>query len=153
MRALRPLLLLALLLSAPVTWDRPARALSCAPREMSEQLYQASDAIFIGQTTEGRSPTGDERARLKESGFTGFDPDKLRLYLFTVERVWKGARPGDQVLIAIDSYWGDGFPAGKVILIVAEGKAGDILISPLCGLSRPVAHAGDQIEALERIAP
>ncbi len=145
--------MVTLSLSALISWDHPAQALSCAAPEMNEQAYQASGAIFIGQTTESRPPTGAERAQLKQKGFGGLDRDKLRIYPFTVERAWKGARPGEQILIAIDTYWGDFFPVGEEVLIVAEGQPGDILISPLCGLSRPVAFAGDQIDALGRIAP
>jgi hypothetical protein len=142
---------LALLLIGLSTYGHSARALSCAPPEMDADVFSGSVAIFIGRMVNDRPPSKPERQALEVRGLAGIDPDKIRLFGFSVSRAWKGVTPGQRVIVARDTYWGDSFSREVSYLVVAESSAGDILITALCGNTQHLDHAGPQIERLESI--
>jgi len=143
---------LALLLIGLSTYEHSARALSCVPPEMNAEVFSGSAAIFVGRMVDDRPPSGPERQELEARGLAGIDPNKIRLFGFSVSRAWKGVTPGQRVIVARDTYWGDGFSREASYLVVAESRAGDMLITALCGNTQHLDHAGPQIEKLESIA-
>jgi len=143
---------LALLLIGLSTYEHSARALSCVPPEMNAEVFSGSAAIFVGRMVDERPPSQLDRQELEARGLAGIDPNKIRLFGFSVSRAWKGVTPGQRVIVARDTYWGDGFSREASYLVVAESRAGDMLITALCGNTQHLDHAGPQIEKLESIA-
>jgi hypothetical protein len=142
---------LALLLIGLSTYEHSARALSCVPPEMNADVFSGSAAIFVGRMVDDRPPSEPERQELEARGLAGIDPDKIRLFGFSVSRAWKGVTPGERVIVARDTYWGDAFSREASYLVVAESRAGDILITALCGNTQHLDHADRQIEILETL--
>ena len=143
---------LALLLIGLSTYEHSARALSCVPPEMNAEVFSGSAAIFVGRMVDERPPSQLDHQELEARGLAGIDPNKIRLFGFSVSRAWKGVTPGQRVIVARDTYWGDGFSREASYLVVAESRAGDMLITALCGNTQHLDHAGPQIEKLESIA-
>jgi hypothetical protein len=152
MKPIRWLSGLALLLIGLSTYEHWARALSCVPPEMNANVFSESAAIFVGRMVDDRPPSKPERQELAARGLAGINPDKIRLFGFLVSRAWKGVTPGQRVIVARDTYWGDGFSPEASYLVVAESRARDILITALCGNTQHLDHAGPQVEMLESIA-
>ena len=152
MRSKRTIASLLLLLTTLSFGERPAQALSCMAPEMTEEVYATSAAIFIGRMVADRPASRAERQRLEERGLGGIDPDKIRLFELIVERAWKGATSGRRVLVARDTYWGDGFSPEVSYLVVADSRAGEIFLVGLCSNTQPLDSASPQVEFLERIA-
>lgn len=119
-RAALAIMISAALLAVPAALDDNALACSCAePRPVSE-VYQGSDAVFVGRAVDVR-PEGRSTA-----------------VQFKVDMAWKGVPDDTVVLRTADSGVSCGYPfeEGRDYLVYASGDPGH-LETGLCGRTQP----------------
>lgn len=124
-----------------------AHALSCVQPTMTVAAVESSQAIFEGTLVEMK-PEGlfdkVRRALIKD------DLGRTRIFIFRVNRAWKGIQEDQIVEISRNTYWGPSFSVGEQYLVVAETKEYGVLNSALCGLSATLSHADNSIQFLKQ---
>ena len=134
---------------------KSATALSCAPPSMSQEIFDASAAVFIGRVLQERMPSSDERKVLEDHGIRSFSGtmEELRVYTVEVLESWKGPGASSEVWVYRDTYWGDALTPETEFLFVTGRKIGNLFEAELCGNTLPLSHAGALLEELKKIAP
>lgn len=122
--ALAIIIIFATLLVIPVTVDTRAFACSCAGPRPASEVYQNSDAVFVGKAID-----------IQSEGF-------LSTVRFTVEMAWKGVSDDNIILKTASSgaACGYGFEEGRDYLVYAYGSP-ESLETGLCGRTQPFAEA------------
>lgn len=116
-----------------------AFALSCAPAQLTPHAADSAAAIFEGVVV------GDRRADVNIVPGSQEALEKNVTYSFLVSKAWKGVTDGETVAVRRNIYWGDGFRMGQAYLVVAERRDRDsVLLSGLCGLTKPLAGAAEE---------
>lgn len=130
-------------------------ALSCMEPSMSQEIFDASTAVFTGRVIEERKPTEQDLKTLEDHGIKSFSGtmEEIRVYRVLVQQPWKGVESGSEVFVYRDTYWGDALSPDHEFLFVTGRKIGPLYEAELCGNTLPLSHATELLEVLKRIAP
>ena len=124
-----------------------AHALSCLQPIMTAAAVESSQAIFEGTLVEMKPEGLFDKARrmlIKD------DMGRTRIFIFRVNRAWKGIQEDQLVEISRNTSWGPSFSVGEQYLVVAETKEYGILNSALCGLSSILSDSDNSIQFLNQ---
>jgi hypothetical protein len=150
---MRPLLTFLIIFQL-LTFTASAYALSCAAPVMTQEVFDASIAVFEGEAQEGRELSAQELQAFREAGIIakGGELTDMRAYTFVALKAHKGGLIDETVEVARNTYWGDEFAAGGGYLIVSPQKVGGLYLAPLCGHSISLDYAREMgmLEFLKR---
>jgi hypothetical protein len=129
-------LLFLLVLSVAFQPDR-ARACSCAT-QTREQAFKSAAAVFEGRVVE------ITRSKARPDG----GRPRLQVTLLVV-RAWKGVKSERMTVLTAgdEAACGFGFQQGESYLVYAQ-KGGSLPGVSLCSRTRPMAEAGEDIDAM-----
>lgn len=125
-------------------YPHQAMALSCAEPVVDEKAIEQTDLIFEGEILEilEKEENKDPEATV----------NKYTTYKFSVKKLWKGAITSKEVYISKNTYWGDGFEIDTPYLVFAN-KEEERFVSGLCGPTRNLNYADDELMKLEKYIP
>jgi len=114
-----------------------ARACSCAT-QTREQAFESAAAVFEGRVIE------ITRSKARPDG----GPPRVRVTLLVV-RAWKGVQTERMTVLTAgdEAACGFGFREGESYLVYAQ-KGGSLPGVSLCSRTRPMAEAGEDIDAM-----
>ena len=123
--ALAMFILFEVLLVIPMTDDKKALACSCAGPKPTSEVYQDSDAVFVGRATDIRNQ------------------DRFNIVQFDIGMAWKGVSDSRVLVKTADSgsMCGYGFDLGRDYLVYAYNGSSDYLSTSGCGRTQPFETA------------
>jgi len=115
-------------------------ACTCLPPESPADELERSTAVFAGEVTSVKAPSGPITSSA--------DPIAVTFQVYTV---WKGSHSDTFTITTARSSASCGYPfeTGKEYLVYAHGEADDLQVS-LCSRTKPLTLASSDLVALGR---